>query len=86
MRPFHDNDLRQIRLIIDEAPVIPKLIPVPTPSKALVMEFPLPPAYGFQTEIQMNGLPLKCPRDVSTSKDPRIFAFLLYSASFTPCA
>jgi hypothetical protein len=48
------------------------------------MEISLPPAYGFQTEIQMHGLPLRVPKDFGVQNEKRVLSFLLYSATFIP--
>jgi len=84
MRPFKDVDLRAIRIIIDEARIVPKLTRVATPQNAVLMEFRLPPAHAFQTEIQMHGIPVKSPKEHASSKDARMLSFLLFSANFVP--
>jgi hypothetical protein len=84
MRPFKDIDLRDIRPIIDEARIVPMLTRAPAPANAFVMQFRVPPAYGFQTEIQMHAIKVGSPNGQAGASDARRLSFLLFSATFSP--
>jgi len=78
--PATGVDLSLIRIIVDETKIAPQL--TPDSGGALTMNFRLPAAFGYQTEIQMQDVPVINPKDHGSS-DERLLSFALYEAQFT---
>jgi hypothetical protein len=79
MMPYTGVDLGLIRIIADEARIVPQVSM--GPRGRACMSFQLPAAISQQTEIQMHDVPVVSPKD-SGADDERLLSFALVAAEF----
>lgn len=80
LHPARDIDLGLIRIIVDEAKIVPRL--APAQHHLQCMSFQIPAGYGLQTEIEMQNVAVTSPKDFGGS-DSRMLSFALYKAEFS---
>jgi hypothetical protein len=80
VHPMKGVELALIRIIVDEAKIVPQITTVA--GGLTSMTFQIPAGFGNQTEIQMKDVPAVCPKDLGAS-DIRLLSFRVYQAEFS---